>query len=93
MVFKKFKNKIIDSLTDLYIVALGSNDIRYKDSSICAMNPSEYIYQIDKIVNLIRNHKSKVIFISPWFSKSNDNVSKLNHKDKKIKAKRLCQKK
>ena len=83
LLFQKFKNKIIDSLTDLYIIALGTNDIRYRDSSICAMNPNEYIYQIDKIVKLTKNHKSKVIFIAPWFSMPNDYISKLNHKDKK----------
>ena len=31
LVFKKFKNKIIDSLTDLYLIAIGTNDIRYRD--------------------------------------------------------------
>ena len=56
-VLQKAKNKIIESLTDLYIIALGTNDIRYRDSSICAMNSSEYIYQIDKIhPNMVLNY-------------------------------------
>ena len=43
LILKKF-NKIIDSLTDLYIIDLGTNDIRYRDSFICAMNPIVNIY-------------------------------------------------
>ena len=75
------KNKIIDSLTDLYIIALGINDFRYRDSSNCAMNPNEYIYQIDKIVKLTKNHKSNALFILHRFSMSNGYISKFNHKD------------
>ena len=83
LVLDKFKKEIIESLTDLYIIALGTNDIRYRDSSICAMNPKEYINQINKIVNLAKNHKSYFIFIAPWFSMYDDYVSKLSHYDKK----------
>ena len=84
LVVNKLKKDIIDSLADLYIIALGANDIRYRNPSICAMNSSEFIYQIDKIVNLTKNHKAQYIFIAPWFSLSDDYVSKLNHLDKKF---------
>ena len=83
LILNKFKNDIINSLTDLYIIALGTNDIRYRDPSICSMNREEYIYQINNIVNLIKNHKSKIILIAPWFSLPDDYVSKLKHFDKK----------
>jgi fucose 4-O-acetylase-like acetyltransferase/poly-gamma-glutamate capsule biosynthesis protein CapA/YwtB (metallophosphatase superfamily)/lysophospholipase L1-like esterase len=83
LILKKFKNEIIDSLTDLYIIALGTNDVRYQDSSICSMNPDEYIYNINNIVKLIKNHKSNIIFIAPWFSLPDDYISKLKHFEKK----------
>ena len=45
------------------------------------MNPNEYIYQIDKIVKLTKNHKSNALFILHRFSMSNGYISKFNHKD------------
>lgn len=83
LIFNNYKNDIIKSKSDLYVIALGTNDIRYRDPSICAMNPKEYIHEIEKIVNLIDNHAVKFIFITPWISTFDDNVSKLNHLDKK----------
>ena len=49
------------------------------------MNPVEYVNQIDKIVNLTKNKNkvNKYIFIAPWCSTPNDNISRLKHKDKK----------
>ena len=82
LIIKKFRKKIINSKSDLYIIALGVNDIRYRKKSICSMDSKEYIIQIEKIVNMAKNRKSKFILISPWFSTPDDKVSKLNHSDK-----------
>jgi len=82
LILKIFKDKLSESKADLYIIALGTNDIRYRDSSICAMNESDFINQLDRIVNITKNNKSKYIFIAPWFSTSDDSVSKLNHNEK-----------
>ena len=81
LILKNFKDKLIDSKTDLYIIAIGINDIRYRKESICAMDSKKYIKQIEKIVELVNNN-SNFIFISPWFSLSYDKLSKLNHNDK-----------
>ena len=83
LVIHNFRDKLINSKSDLYIIAIGTNDIRYRDSSICAMNAREYIYQIQKIVNFTKNSKAKYIFIAPWFSTMDDYISKLNHLNKK----------
>ena len=83
LIIKYFKNEIIDSKSDLYIIALGTNDIRYRNKRICSMNSKEYNEQINTIVNLAKNNNSKFIFITPWFSLPDDTVSKLNHQDKK----------
>ena len=47
------------------------------------MNENDYINQIDKIIDIINNKKSKIILIAPWISTDDDPISKLNHKDKK----------
>ena len=82
LILKNFKDKLIDSKTDLYIIATGINDIRYRKESICAMDSKKYIKQIEKIVELVKNNNTNFIFISPWFSLSYDKLSKLNHNDK-----------
>lgn len=82
LILKNFTNDIIKSNTDLYIISIGTNDIRYRKESICAMNSKIYIEKLKKIVQLVRNKKAKFIFISPWYSTSNDLYSKLNHRDK-----------
>ena len=88
LIIKMFKDELVKSKSDLYIIALGTNDIRYRDTSICAMNERDFINQMDKIVNMTKNNKSKYIFIAPWFSTSDDTISKLNHNDKKQMAKK-----
>ena len=47
------------------------------------MNSKEYINQIDIIVKLVKNINSKFIFIAPWISLPDDDLSKLNHNNKK----------
>ena len=79
-----FKEEIIDSKSDLYIIALGTNDIRYRRKRICSMDSQEYIEQINQIVNLAKNNNSKFIFIAPWFSFPDDTISNINHQHKKI---------
>ena len=82
LILKYSKNDIIESNTDLYIIAIGTNDIRFRDESICAMTAKNYIEQLKNIVNLVQNKKAKFIFISPWYSTSDDIYSKLNHTEK-----------
>ena len=82
LILKYSKNDIIESNTDLYIIAIGTNDIRFRDESICAMTAKNYIEQLKNIVNLVQNKTAKFIFISPWYSTSDDIYSKLNHSEK-----------
>lgn len=81
LIIKNFKYNIIKSKSDLYIIAIGTNDIRYRDPNICSMTKEEYIKNINKIVNFanLDNKKAKFILISPWLSSQNDNASKLNN--------------
>ena len=88
LILKDFKNKIMDSKSDLYIIALGTNDIRYRNKGICSMDPKEYINKMNQIVNLAKNKNSKFIFVAPWFSFPDDTISKINHKNKKTSTKK-----
>ena len=83
LIYNNFKNEIINSKSDLYIIAIGTNDIRYREKSICAMDKNEYINKIKEIINLTDSKKSKYIFIAPWFSTFDDNISRVNHTAKK----------
>ena len=83
-IIRDYQNDIIDSKGDLYIIAIGTNDVRYRNKKTCAYTSDEYVKQIDKIVELIKksNSDAKIVFIAPWFSLSDDTVSRLNEKDK-----------
>lgn len=75
---------------DLYIMAYGTNDIRYRDSNVCAMTPKQYIENISETINTIRkiNPSASFAFIAPWYSYIYDKNCKLNdlEKDKMITA-------
>ena len=83
LILKKFKSHILHSHSQLYIIAIGTNDIRYRKKNECAMNKDDFIIEINKIVNLIKESysNSKIVFIAPWMSLSND-VVKLKGKEK-----------
>ena len=86
LIIKDFKYHIIKSKSNLYIIALGTNDVRYRNRNICAMTASEYINNMKKIVKFAKsnNKKAKFVFIAPWLSIREDNITKLNEKDKNI---------
>ena len=84
LIIKNYKLHIRSSRTDLYIIALGTNDIRYRDQEICAMTNEKYINNLEQIINLAKtnNKKAKFVFISPWLSNSNDEICKLKVTEK-----------
>ena len=90
LVLKHFKNEIIQSNSDLYIIALGTNDIRYK-GNFCPSDSKDFIYQMENIVNLAKtnNKNAKFIFIAPWFSTDDDRIYKLYHKSNLNKKERM----
>ena len=81
-VINKLSSKIKESDSDVYFIALGVNDIRYRDEKKCFMDSDEYIKNIDKIVNLIENNEAKIVFIAPWYSLINDSISRISFKEK-----------
>ena len=37
LIIRNYKYRINESNSDLYIIALGTNDVRYRNEKICAM--------------------------------------------------------
>lgn len=72
------KNDIINCSSDINIIALGTNDIRYRNEN-SAMTSNEYISNIKKITDLLDN---KIVLIAPWYSMNYDKVTNLNITEK-----------
>jgi poly-gamma-glutamate capsule biosynthesis protein CapA/YwtB (metallophosphatase superfamily)/lysophospholipase L1-like esterase len=62
------------SPADLYVIAIGTNDIRYRNREICAMTPMEYVQNISEIVSEIKKTapNAKFALIAPWRTQNND---------------------
>ena len=69
---------------ELYVVALGTNDVRYRDPQLCAMSSREFIIQIDQLVQGLKMKPSckDIVFIASWYSTDGDKVSRLSYQDK-----------
>ncbi len=69
---------------ELYVIALGTNDVRYRDKSICAMTAEEYISETDELIDALSSKPSfsKVILIAPWYSTDGDPFCNLSYKEK-----------
>ena len=72
---KQITNKYIKNMqqADLYVIAIGTNDIRYRNKKYCAMDEKAYIEALKKLVSKIPNKDTaEFVFIAPWLSMSND---------------------
>ena len=69
---------------DLYVIAIGTNDVRYRNKQMCAMSPSEYVSNIDLLVSKIMeyNEEANFVFISPWLALDNDPCTMLSNADR-----------
>jgi len=67
-------DEIISHDVDLYVIAIGTNDIRYRDKSICAMSPQQYVENLEKLVRavLLKRPEAKFVFVAPWPCLAND---------------------
>jgi poly-gamma-glutamate capsule biosynthesis protein CapA/YwtB (metallophosphatase superfamily)/lysophospholipase L1-like esterase len=71
--------ELIKLKSDLYIIAVGTNDVRYRNQKICAMTSKEYIKNLKQIVQKVKaqNKSAKFVFIAPWTTDMYDPVSRL----------------
>ena len=83
-IVKDYKQEILDTKSDLYIMAIGTNDVRYRNEKTCAMTSEAYIDEIKEIIKIVKdsNKDAKIVLISPWMTLKNDNISKLKEKEK-----------
>lgn len=79
------RDKIANVPADLFVVAIGTNDVRYRKPDVCAMTPAEYVDNLQKLRDAIRekNPASKFVFIAPWTSTDGDKFTPLNLADKR----------
>lgn len=79
-------DEMIQSDADLFVVAVGTNDVRYREENVCSMTPEEYVADLQKLRDGIRKKipDAKFIFIAPWTSTDGDFISALPF-DEKIK--------
>ena len=68
--FVKNREQIAKEKADLYVLGIGCNDIRYRDSSVCAMDAKQFIANIDTLVQTLRQGTTgtRIAIISPWES-------------------------
>ncbi len=80
----KRSDEIASANADLYVIAIGVNDIRYRKAKICAMDEKEYIGNLEKLKRIIlnKNPNAKFVFIAPWVSADGDIISKPNYDQK-----------
>lgn len=69
---------------DLYVIAIGTNDVRYRDESVCAMTSDSYIKAIDELTNGLKakSPEAEFIFIAPWYSTEADPYTPLSFEEK-----------
>lgn len=77
-------DEITATNSGLYVIAIGTNDVRYRDSRICAMTPEEYISRLQSLEKIIREKRkdAKFIYIAPWWSDDGDKVTQLKYDEK-----------
>lgn len=69
---------------DVYIIALGTNDVRYRNAQRGAITPEEYIGNLSGIVKLAKklNKDSRFVFIAPWCSIPEAPIPPISRKQK-----------
>lgn len=81
-----YMNERVNEIPDasLYVIALGTNDVRYRDASSCAMTADAYVSALDTLQKalLARNADAKFVFIAPWYSTDGDPFCTLPYKSK-----------
>lgn len=80
----EFGEDIKASQSEAYVIAIGTNDIRYLNVKTCSMTSESYVQVMDKMVNTIKadNPKAKIAIIAPWMTLDNDRESSRSHEEK-----------
>lgn len=78
------KDEILKKPSDLYVIAVGVNDVRSRNPEIAAMDQNIYIQRINEMVGNIKkvNPKAEIVFIGLWPSDRVDPISKLPEQER-----------
>ena len=70
--------------SELYVIAIGANDVRYRDESVCAMTAEDFTRRADELSRLLleKNPLAVIAFIAPWYSTDGDSASVLKYSEK-----------
>ncbi len=73
------RNSVDIPVSDLYVIAIGTNDVRYDNADYGAVTAEEYVRNIAELKEVIRSRspKAEFLFIAPWISTDGDLVSPL----------------
>lgn len=68
----------------LYVIALGTNDVRYRDESTCAMTADHFVAGIAELKKklALKVPDAEFVFIAPWYSTDGDPFCKLSYAEK-----------
>ncbi|MBP3729554.1 MAG: CapA family protein, partial [Lachnospiraceae bacterium] len=79
------RKEIGDAKADLFVIAIGTNDIRYREEDLCAMTPEAYTESLKELRELIqtRNPSARFLFVAPWTAQDGDSSSRLAYGEKK----------
>lgn len=68
----------------LYVIAAGTNDVRYRNESLCAMTAADFTARADELKNglLQKAPSAEIVFIAPWYSTDGDIYCGLSFADK-----------
>lgn len=53
--------------SDLYVIALGTNDVRYRDDKTCAMTADDFVLELDRLRQSLaeKSPSARFVFIAP----------------------------
>ena len=69
-----FLPSIVHAAADLYVVAVGANDILFRDPLFCATTAEGYVRNLQKLRDAAceRRPDAKFVFIAPWLATDGD---------------------
>lgn len=77
---------ITEHTADLYVIAIGTNDVRYRNAGKGAMDTDSYIDNIDGLIENILNKKpsARFVLISPWLAQDNDPYTRISVEERDV---------
>ena len=71
-------------VAELYVIALGTNDVRYRDNKLCAMTKEAFVEAIEKLRKILaeKSPNARFVFVAPWYSTDGDPYCAMKYAEK-----------